>query len=139
MYDGLQDPFGHLMHYQHIMTLKMGNNALMCKVFPSILASLTLSWFHCLASNSVTSFYRCSKKFISQYMCSVQWKQSITYLFHIRMGRCETIRDFMKWFRAALLHLDLVSPYTTLQAFKETIRPGIQFFTLSLSTASNFD
>ena len=65
MYDGLQDPFNHLMNYRQIMTLQMGNNALLCKVFPSSLASPSLSWFHRLAPNSVTSFLHLSKKYVS--------------------------------------------------------------------------
>ena len=46
MYNGLQDSFGHLMHYWQIMTLQTRNGALLCKVFSSSLAGLTLSWFH---------------------------------------------------------------------------------------------
>ena len=102
MYDGLQDPFDYLMHYWHIMTLQTGND-LLCKVFPSSLADPALSWFHHLAPNSVTSFHRLFEKFVSQYMCSVSQKQSVTCLFHVRIGRSEVIRDFMKRFGAALL------------------------------------
>ena len=43
MYDGLQDPFDHLMHFCQIMTLQTSNDALLCKVFPFSLASLALS------------------------------------------------------------------------------------------------
>ena len=65
MYDGLSDPFDHLIHYQQIMTLQTGNDALQCKVFPSTLAGPALSWFHRLAPNLVTSFHRLSEKFVS--------------------------------------------------------------------------
>ena len=114
MYNGLQDPFNHLLHNQQIITLRMGNDALLCKVFPSSLASLALSWFHSLALTSMTFFHRLREKFVSQYMCSMQWKQSVTSLFHVRMERSKTIRDFMKPFGAALLHLDSVNPDTAL-------------------------
>ena len=65
-------------------------------------------------------------------MCSMPRKQSVTSLFHIRIGRSETIRDFMKRFGSALLQLDSVSSDTTLQAVKQAIRPNTQFFDLSL-------
>ncbi|RVW55194.1 hypothetical protein CK203_066937 [Vitis vinifera] len=33
-YDGTNDPFDHIMHYRQLMTLDIGNDALLCKVFP---------------------------------------------------------------------------------------------------------
>ena len=140
MYNGLQDPFDHLMHYRHIMTLQTGNDALLCKVFSSSLAGLALSWFHRLASNLVTSFCRLSEKFISQYICLVRRKQSVTSLFHVQMGRSETIRDFMKQFGSALLQLDSVSSYTALHAVKQNIRSNTQFFdSFSLQPPTSID
>lgn len=38
------------------MTLNIGNDALMCKVFSVSLHDLTLSWFHHLLSNFVNMF-----------------------------------------------------------------------------------
>ena len=34
-YDGSSDPFDHIMHYRQLMTLDIGNDALLCKVFPA--------------------------------------------------------------------------------------------------------
>ncbi|RVW48163.1 hypothetical protein CK203_084747 [Vitis vinifera] len=45
-YDGSSDPFDHIMHYRQLMTLDIGNDALLCKVFSSSLQGQTLSWFH---------------------------------------------------------------------------------------------
>ncbi|RVW83239.1 hypothetical protein CK203_039625 [Vitis vinifera] len=36
-YDGSSDPFDHIMHYRQLMTLDIGNDALLCKVFPTSL------------------------------------------------------------------------------------------------------
>ncbi|RVW84783.1 hypothetical protein CK203_046658 [Vitis vinifera] len=36
-YDGTNDPFDHIMHYRQLMTLDIGNDALLCKVFPASL------------------------------------------------------------------------------------------------------
>ena len=110
MYDGLQDSFDHLMHFRQIMTLQTDNDALLCKVFSSSLAGPALSWFHRLAPNMITSFRCLFEKFVTQYMCSVRRKQSVTSLFHVRMGRSESIRDFMKRFGATILQLDVISP-----------------------------
>ena len=112
------------------MTLQTSNNALLCKVFPSSLAGPALSWFHHLSPNTVTSFRCLSEKFVTQYMCLVRRKQSVTSLFHVWMRRSESIRDFMKRFRATFLQLDVVSPDTVLQTMKQDIRPNTQFFDL---------
>ncbi|KAL6323132.1 hypothetical protein AAG906_027402 [Vitis piasezkii] len=37
VYDGSSDPFDHIMHYRQLMTLDIGNDALLCKVFPASL------------------------------------------------------------------------------------------------------
>ena len=115
------------MHFCQVMTLQTGNNALLCKVFPSSLAGPTLSWFHRITSNTVTSFYRLFEKSVTQYMFSVIKKLSITSLFCIRMGRSVFIRDFMKCFGVVILQLDAISLNTVLQAMKQVVRPNIQF------------
>ena len=64
MYDGTGEPFDHIMHFRQLMTLDMGNDALICKVFPPSLHCLTLSWFHRLSPNSVNMFRDISKAFV---------------------------------------------------------------------------
>ena len=45
-YDETSDPFDHIMHFRQLMTLDIGNDALLCKVFPTNLHGQALSWFH---------------------------------------------------------------------------------------------
>ena len=33
-YDGSNDPFDHIKHYRQLMILDIGNEVLLCKVFP---------------------------------------------------------------------------------------------------------
>ena len=47
-YNGTSDPFDHIMHFRQLMTLDIENDALLCKVFPTILHGQVLSWFHYL-------------------------------------------------------------------------------------------
>ena len=56
IYDGTSDPADHIQHYQHSMTLWVGNESLMCKVFPSSLGDLALKWFSRLKPRSIRSF-----------------------------------------------------------------------------------
>ena len=37
MYDGTSDLFDHLLHYRQLMTLDIGNDVLLCKIFPTSL------------------------------------------------------------------------------------------------------
>ena len=46
MYDGISDPYDHIMHFRQLMTLDIRNDALMCKVFSTSLHDQALSWFH---------------------------------------------------------------------------------------------
>ena len=140
MYDGLQDPFDHLMHIRQIMTLQMGNDALLCKALLSSLVGLALTWFHRLAPNMVTSFRCLFEKFITQCMCSVRRKQSVTSLFHVKIGRSKSIRDFMKSIGAAILQPDAVSLDIVLQEVKQAIPHNTHFFdSLSLHPPTTID
>ena len=42
-YDGIGNHFDHIMHFRQLMTLDIGNDALLCKVFSANLHDQTLS------------------------------------------------------------------------------------------------
>ena len=46
MYDVSSDLFDHIMHFRQLMTLNIGNDVLICKVFLAILHGQALSWFY---------------------------------------------------------------------------------------------
>ena len=46
MFDGSNDPYDHMLHYNQAMTLNAGNDHLLCKVFSASLLGLVLAWFH---------------------------------------------------------------------------------------------
>ena len=45
-------------------------------------------------------------------------------LFHVRMGQAESIRDFMKHFKAIIMQLDVVSTKTMMRVVKRAICPN---------------
>ncbi|RVW27404.1 hypothetical protein CK203_095434 [Vitis vinifera] len=63
-YDGSSDPFDHIMHYRQLMTLDIGNDMLLCQVFPASLQGQALSWFHRLPANSIDNFRDMSEVFV---------------------------------------------------------------------------
>ena len=122
-YDGSNDPFDHIMHYRQLMTLDIGNNALLCKVFPTSLQGQTLSLFHRLPPNSVDNSRDLSEAFVGQYLCFARHKQNINTLQNIKMQENESLREFVKQFGQAVLQVDVV-----LQIFKRSLCPGTPFF-----------
>ena len=71
MFDGSNDPYDHMLHYNQAMTLNAGNDHPLCKVFPVTLRGPALAWFHKLPCNSINSFNELWAAFISQYLCLV--------------------------------------------------------------------
>ena len=127
-YDGSNDPFDHIMHYWQLMTLDIGNDMLLCKVFLTSLQGQALSWFHRLPANSIDNFRDLSEVFVGQYLCSARHKHNISTLQNIKMQENETLREFVKRFGQAVLQVESYSMDAVLQIFKRSICPGTPFF-----------
>ena len=102
MYDGSSNPYNHMLHFNQAMILSAGNNRLLCKVFPASLKGPTLAWFHKLPRGSINSFSELWFVFVSQYLCSVRQKGSISSLQTIFKREDESIRDFTGRFGQAV-------------------------------------
>ncbi|RVW61355.1 hypothetical protein CK203_032066 [Vitis vinifera] len=126
-YDGTNDPFDHIMHYRQLMTLDIGNDALLCKVFPASLQGQALSWFHRLPPNSVGNFRDLSEAFVGQYLCSARHKQNISTLQNIKMQDNESLREFVKRFGQAVLQVEACSMDAVLQIFNEASVQALHF------------
>ncbi|RVX22183.1 hypothetical protein CK203_000992 [Vitis vinifera] len=97
------------MHYRQLMTLDIGNDALLCKVFPASLQGQALSWFHRLPPNSVDNFRDLSEAFVGQYLYSARQKQNISTLHNIKMQENESWREFVKRFGQVVLQVEAYS------------------------------
>ena len=127
-YDGSNDPFDHIMHYRQLMTLDIGNDVLLCKVFPANLQGQTLSWFYYTLMNSVNNFRNLLEAFVEQYLCSARHKQNISTLQNIKMQENESLREFVKRFGQTILQVESYSMDVVLQIFKRSICLGTPFF-----------
>ena len=65
MFNGCNDPYDYMLHFNQAMTLNSGNNRLLCKAFQASLKGPTLAWFHRLPRNSVNLFSELWTIFIS--------------------------------------------------------------------------
>ena len=80
MYDGSSDPYYHMLHFNKVKILNVGDDRLLCKVFQASLKGPALAWFHKLPRRSTNSFSQLWTAFISQYLCSVRPKGNISSL-----------------------------------------------------------
>ena len=65
MYDGSSDPYDHMLHFNQAMILSVGNDRLLCKVFPASRKGPALAWFHKLPRRSINSFNELWAIFVS--------------------------------------------------------------------------
>ena len=77
MFDGSNDPYDHMLHYNQEMTLNAENDHLLCKVFSASLHGPMLAWFQ-LPHNSINLFHEVWTVFVSQYF--VQYSEEEYYL-----------------------------------------------------------
>ena len=53
LFDGSNNPYDNMLYYNQVMTLNVGNDHLLCKVFPTSFQGPALVWFHKLLRNSI--------------------------------------------------------------------------------------
>ena len=128
MYDGSSDPYDHMLHYNQAMILSVGDDRLLCKVFPASLRGLALAWFHKLPRGSINTFDKLWVAFVSQYLCSVRQKGNISSLQAILKREDESIRDFTRRFGQAFQQIDVYSMDAVLQNFRRSFGPTTPFF-----------
>uniref|UniRef100_A0A2N9GI24 Integrase catalytic domain-containing protein n=1 Tax=Fagus sylvatica TaxID=28930 RepID=A0A2N9GI24_FAGSY len=68
MYDGRADPIGYISHYRQSMALHLGNDALICRMFPSSLGPMSLRWFNRLQHSSIHSWDELAEAFVSRFI-----------------------------------------------------------------------
>ena len=96
MYNRTINSSDHIIHFKQLMTLDIGNDALMPKVFPASLHCQALSQFHRLLQNSMNTFRDVLEAFEGHYLCFTCQKHNISTLQNIKLQENETLRDFMK-------------------------------------------
>ena len=98
MFDGSNDPYDHMLHYNQTMTLNDDNDYLFCKVVQASLQGSALVCFYKLLRNSINLFIELWTTFISQYLFSMRQKRNISSLQTIIMQEEESIQDFTRRF-----------------------------------------
>nr|XP_008374905.2 uncharacterized protein LOC103438141 [Malus domestica] len=100
LYKGDEDPDRHLKHYRSTMILYRNNDALMCKIFAATLQGEAQDWFHTVPPQLIQSFNELSFVFTKDYSSNRSIKRTSDHLFSIVKDPWETIRDYVKRFKA---------------------------------------
>ncbi|KAM2901975.1 hypothetical protein FF1_007905 [Malus domestica] len=99
-FKGYEDPNRHLKHCRSAMVLYRNNDALMCKIFATTLQGEAQDWFHTLPPRSIWNFDDLSLVFIKEYSSYSSIKKKSDHLFNVKKNVKESLRDYVKRFKA---------------------------------------
>ncbi|CAL9003898.1 unnamed protein product [Prunus brigantina] len=99
-FKGDSDPESHLKHFKSLMILHKTEDALMCKVFAMTLRGAAQDWFHTLPSESISSFKELAYVFAKEYTSYRTIKKNPDHLFNMHKKSDESLRDYIKRFKA---------------------------------------
>ena len=94
IYNGTSDLADHVQHFQHSMALWVGNEPLMCKVFPSSLGDLALKWFSRLKPRSICNFRELAGSFVTRFMTNSKQPKNIGALLSLKKHSFESLREY---------------------------------------------
>ena len=99
-FKGEEDPEGHLKHYRSAMILYQNNDDLMCKIFATTLQGEAQDWLYTLPPQSIRNFDELSLAFIKEYSPYRSIKKKSDHLFNVKKNPKESLRDYVKRFKA---------------------------------------
>ncbi|CAL9004834.1 unnamed protein product [Prunus brigantina] len=120
-FKGDSDFESHLKHFQSLMILYKAEDALMCKVFAMTLQGAAQDWFHTLPFGSISSFKELTYVFTKEYTSYRTIKKNPDHLFNPRKKPNESLRDYIKRFKAEKANIVGCNDQITSSAFKKGI------------------
>ncbi|XP_068331423.1 uncharacterized protein [Pyrus communis] len=127
-FKGDRDPDRHLKHYRNTMVLYQKKDALMCKIFNTTLQGEAQDWFHTLPPRSIRSFDDLSLVFTKEYSsyCSIKTKSD--HLFNVKKNPKESLRDYVKRFKAEKANIVGCNESLTSAAFQKGLQANHPLF-----------
>uniref|UniRef100_A0A2N9F8L8 Uncharacterized protein n=1 Tax=Fagus sylvatica TaxID=28930 RepID=A0A2N9F8L8_FAGSY len=123
MYDGKADPVGHISHYRQSMALHLGNNALMCRMFPSSLGPMSLRWFNRLPHSSIYSWNELAEAFVSRFITNSRKPKEFASLMSMRMKDSESLKNYSARYWEVYNEVDGGTEDMAMKTFKEGLHP----------------
>ena len=94
IYNGRTDPVEHVSHFNQKMAVHAGNEALMCKVFPSSLGPVAMRWFDALGEGSIGSFQELTRAFGTRFITCSRTPRPLDALLSMAMREGETLKTY---------------------------------------------
>ncbi|RVW62558.1 hypothetical protein CK203_063142 [Vitis vinifera] len=110
MYNGMSDPFDHIMHFRNLMTLDIGNGALMCKIFKRSI-SPGMPFFESIAKKPPITM---------DDLFSISYERLLPHIRDLSDFRSEPIKkdpDRRDWNRRCSYHKDHDHTHRIMQEF----------------------
>uniref|UniRef100_A0A2N9IC67 Uncharacterized protein n=1 Tax=Fagus sylvatica TaxID=28930 RepID=A0A2N9IC67_FAGSY len=126
MYDGKADPVGHISHYRQSMAIHLGNNALMCRMFPSSLGPMSLRWFNRLPHSSIYSWNELAEAFVSRFITNSRKPKEFASLMSMRMKDSESLKNYSARYWEVYNEVDGGTEDMAMKTFKEGLHPRIR-------------
>ncbi|XP_021629561.1 uncharacterized protein LOC110627519 [Manihot esculenta] len=104
-YDEVGNPREHVLSYKTFMELQILSDALLCKVFPTMLIGPARVWFNSLEAGSIKSFSDLANIFISRFIVGVPADRKTSYLEMVRQRRGESLREYVARFNTEALQI----------------------------------
>jgi hypothetical protein len=138
MYDGKADPVGHISHYRQSMAIHLGNNALMCRMFPSSLGPMSLRWFNRLPHSSIFSLNELAEAFVSRFITNSRKPKEFASLMSMRMKDSESLKNYSARYWEVYNEVDGGTEDMAMKTFKEGLHPESELrHSLSKRSARN--
>ena len=94
IYNGQTDLVEYVSHFNQRMAVHSKNETLMCKVFPSSLRPMAMSWFDDLGARSIDSFKELTRAFGSYFITCSKVPQPLDSLLSMAMREGETLKTY---------------------------------------------
>ncbi|CAL8160221.1 unnamed protein product [Prunus armeniaca] len=117
-FKGDSDPESHLKHFKSLMILYKAEDVLMCKVFAMTLQRAAQDWFHTLLFGSISSFKELAYVFTKEYTSYRSIKKNPDHLFNLHKKSNESLRDYIKRFKAERANIVGCDDQIAFSAFK---------------------
>ncbi|GMN46040.1 hypothetical protein TIFTF001_015226 [Ficus carica] len=137
-HDGSTDADEHIENYQAHMLIQNANEAALFKAFCLTMTGAARQWYQRLMPGSISSFKQLADAFVASFLGSKTRKMKTSYLFGIKQGESEPLKEFLDPFDKAIVQIKSYSDGTLIQAFREGVKDRRLLWTLTYDVPPTF-
>jgi hypothetical protein len=123
MYDSRANPIRHINHFRQSMTLHLGNDALMCRMFSSSLGPMSLRWFNRLQHSSIYLWDELAEAFLSRFITNSRKPKEFDSLLSMRMKDSESLKSYSSRYWEMYNEVDSCTEEIAIKTFKLGLDP----------------